>query len=310
MENLKFEEFLKPIQSVPMRRAMHIYRNDQPWQEQANLFLSLVKDKGFHFYTLDFEFIPKEDNPTSLSEAEQWMNYVQERVEGKVVLQTSGFYITTLGPAAEWMEKWPLLIRVYSPLPDPNGSPLLQQGGTEWKIWQYTDEGQGAAYGVGANSVALEVYNGTPREMWDWLELPDFAVYDRASNRLIRPSQVIRVSGQNGIAYSPDGAYVAAAGQAMVSLLDPESGEEITALSLANRNALSLSFTPDGHHLAIGMEEGTILLWDLSLLDENTNAESTLEAACSQVTRPFTDAEWQQYIGALPQTITCPNLRQ
>ncbi|HEU4744927.1 MAG TPA: WD40 repeat domain-containing protein, partial [Anaerolineales bacterium] len=77
-----------------------------------------------------------------------------------------------------------------------------------------------------------------------------------------------------------------------------------------NRNALSLSFTPDGHHLAIGMEEGTILLWDLSLLDENTNAESTLEAACSQVTRPFTDAEWQQYIGALPQTITCPNLRQ
>jgi WD40 repeat protein len=111
----------------------------------------------------------------------------------------------------------------------------------------------------------------------------------------------------NGIAFSPDGAYVAAAGEGMVSLLDAGSGEEITSLSLGGRTALSLSFTPDGSRLAIGMQEGRALIWNLSLLGKEAKAEETIKIACSQVGGDFSDSEWQQFFGDLPQDNTCPD---
>jgi WD40 repeat protein len=306
----KYVEFLEPIQAVPIRGAMHFFRPDEPWQEQADLFLSTVKDKGFHFYTLDLEVSPKDGSTTFLSDAEQWLKYVDERVEQKILLQTGGFFITSFGPSGDWMKEWPLLIMDHPPDPDPNGNPFLPQGVDDWKIWHYSDGPEmGAQYGVGRNSVFLEVYNGSPLDMWEWLELPAFSIYNPNSDELIHPSQPIQVTGLNGIAFSPEGDYVAAAGEGMVSLLDAGSGEEITTLSLIGRTTLSVSFTPDGRLLAIGTEGGTIILWDLSLLQPSTELGPTLEIACLHVQRNFTDSEWQQFFGDLPKDSTCPNLQ-
>jgi WD40 repeat protein len=306
----KFKEFLEPIQAVPIRGAMHFFQPDEPWQEQADLFLSAVKDKGFHFYALGLEVGPDYGSTTFLSDAQQWLKYVDERVEQKILLQTGSFFITSFGPSGDWMKEWPLLIMDHPPDPDPNGNPFLPQGVNDWKIWQYSvGQEMGAQYGVGRNSVLLEVYNGSPLDMWEWLELPAFSIYNPNSDELIHPSQAIRVTGLNGIAFSPDGAYVAAAGEGLVSLLDAGLGEEITSLSLMGRTTLSVSFTSDGRMLAIGTEGGTVLLWDLSLFDRDIEAEPTFWIACSLVNRDFTDSELQQFFGDPSKRNTCLNVR-
>jgi WD40 repeat protein len=191
---------------------------------------------------------------------------------------------------------------------DRNGSPDLPKGFVDWKIWNYSEKGSGAEYGVGAvgaNEIFLEVYNGTPLEMGEWLGMNAFTIYDRLSGKSIHPKQVIEVTSPNSIAFSPDGSYLATAGEGTVSLLDAGSGEEISSLFIGGRTVLSLNFMPDVRTLIIGTDNGTILLWDLGLLEAGTDTEPAIALACSQVKRDFTDTELQQYFGDLSRRTTC-----
>ncbi len=306
----KFDEFLTPIQSVPMRGAYHFFQLDQPWKEQADLFLSVVKDKGFHFFVLDLEVNPKDGSTTFLSDAEQWLKYVDQQTDGRVLLQVGSYYLTSFGADGDWMKEWPLSIMQYPFEPNRDGTPFLPQGFSEWKIWQYTDKGNNAEFGIGApgSSTYLALYNGTPQEMSDWLEIKPFSIYDRPSSGLIHPNQAIQVSSLNGIAFSPDGSYLAVTGDGNVLLLNAETGEEISTLSIRGRNILSLSFLSDSNTLTIGTDDGTVILWDLSLLKSSTETKRMLEIACSQVQQNFTKPEWLQYFGAdTPYNATCPN---
>ena len=306
----KFEGYLEPAQSVPIRGATHLYQPDQPWQEQADLFLSIVKDKIFHFFTLDVEFKPSEDSTKFASDIQQWLEYVQENVNQKVLLQASVvFYNTWLAPFSDdWVKDWPLLITYYPFEPDRNGSPLLPAGVTDWKIWEYTENGVGAEYGVGPDGVVLDVYNGTAQEMWEWLDISAFSIYDQPSGKLIRPSREILVTGPNDIAFSPDDSYLAAGGGRTVSLMSSGSGEELSALTTGGRTIASLGFQPDGRMLAVGTDDGRVFLWDLALLYGGTDTESTLEVACKLANRNFTQEEWDRYLGTEPYDSTCPNL--
>jgi WD40 repeat protein len=304
----KFEEYLNLIQRVPIRGTYHVFRDNQPWKEQADLFLSTVKDKGFHFYVLDLEVNPGDESTQFLADAEQWLKYVDGQVEGRVLLEIRSSYPADFGHAGDWMKNWPLLIMHYPPGPDPDASPLLPEGFQEWRIWNYSATGSGADYGVGAKEIFLEVYNGTPQEMGEWLGMNAFTIYDQLSGEAIHPKQAIQVTSPNGIAFSPDGTYLATTGDGVVSLLDSASGEEITTLSVGRGALISLSFTPDGKKLAIGTQDGAVLLWDLSLLDKDTKAEQTLELACSLAQRNLTRSEWGQYFGTEPYRRTCPNL--
>jgi len=304
-----FEQFVKLVQGIPIRGARHLFRPDQPWQEQADLFLLAVQDKSFQFYTLDLE-IPSEDkSKTFVADAGQWLRYVDERVEQKVLLQVSpSFYQTWLGSSGDWVKNWPLLIMYYPLEPDRDGNPILPAGFADWKIWNYSDGiGRGAEYGVGGKDVFLYVYNGTPLEMWEWLAMAAFSIYDRDSGQLIRPGQTIQMNDLNGIAFSPDGSFVASGGE-RVSLMNAATGEEFTALSFGGRTITSLRFSPDGGTLAVGTEDGTVLLWDLALLDTDTDREPYLKIACSMVGRNFNDSEWKKFLGDAPYQKTCPNL--
>ena len=304
----KFEEFLGPIQQIPMRGAWHFFRLDVPWQEQADLFLSTVQDKGFQFYALDLEVKSDDGTLTFLSDAEQWMKYVEEKVDQKVILQTGGYYMNSFGSAGDWMKNWSLLIMQYPFEPDRNGSPVLPTGVENWKIWNYSEgRGQGSEYGVGGNDVYLDVYNGTPKEMWEWLAPPAFSVYDRISGKLIHPNLINQAGGLNDIAFSPDGSFVAAAGNTSVSLLNAETGEEISTLQPGRMKILSLGFVHDTK-LAIGMDDGTVFLWNLDLLRSNAKADQTIGLACSRLTRNLTTVEWGQYIGDAPYQKACPDL--
>lgn len=304
----KFEEYVRASQSVPMRGAFHFFRENEPWKAQADHFLSIVKDKGFHFYILDLEVIPQDGSTDFLADAEQWLKYVKEQVQGQVILETGSFYLEKFGAAGEWMKDWPLLVLHYPNTPDRNGNPSLPEGFRDWNIWNYTDKGNGAEFGVGTDGIYLAVYNGTSAEMGQWLGINAFSILDRNSDQVINPKEAIQVTSPNGLAFSSDGAYLAAAGGNTVSLLDAASGDVISSLS-ASAEILSLTFTPDSNVLVIGTDHGTVLLWDLSLLKMATDTEPMRAIACSQVQENLSESEWAQYVGVdVPYNATCSNV--
>ena len=306
--NPKFEEFVKSIETVPMRGAYHYFRENQPWQEQANLFLATVKDKGFQFYVLDLEVRSQDGGTEFLTDAEQWLNYVVDRVDGRVMLATGTLYLTDFGAAGEWMKDWPLFIFQYPSEPDPNGNPAMPKGFNDWRIWNYTDKGSGPEYGVGIDRVDLLVYNGTPLEMGQWLGINAFSILDRSTNEVVNPKQALQVTGADALAFRPDGSLLAVAGPGKVTLLSPISGDEISTLTVSGRSALSVAFLPDGNTLAIGTDDGTVLLWDLSLLGLSPEMNSLIDAACSQVNQNFTEEQWSQYVSTdTTREATCPD---
>lgn len=308
-----FAYFLDQVQSVPVRGASHLFQFDRSWQAQAEAFLSAVKDRGFHFFTLMFDWgtVAEGSGEQAVQNAGQWLKYVDERVDQKILLEISpGNYDTWLSPEGDW-SKWPLFLIGESLQPDPNGNPLLPTGVNDWKMWQYSaDNNLGWKYGIGSQSATLSVYNGTLTEMWEWLETPVFSLYDRSSGQQLNPGGLARVASPNGIAFSPDGAYVAVGGEHLVFVADAGLGNEVTSLDINWTTVTSLGFSPDGLMLAIGTEGGTVLLWDLGLLYPDTGREYYLEIACSFVkrdARDFTDSELIQYFGNTTQRHTCPN---
>lgn len=303
-----FEEYVRASRSIPMRGAFHFYRENLPWKEQADLFLSTVEGQDLHFYILDLEVRPEDGNTDFLADAEQWLEYVDEQVEGRVMLLTYTAYQEKLGAAGDWMKDWPLLILEYPTRPDRNGNPSLPQGFQDWHIWNYTENGNGAEYGVAADRIYLAVYNGTAAEMGQWLGLNAFTILDRTSNSIVNPTEAIEVTSPNGIAFSPDDVYLAAAGQYTVSLLNTATGDTVSSLSV-NGEIISVTFTPDSNSLVVGTNYGTILLWDLSLLKSETASEPIRAIACSQVQANLSESEWTQYVGVdVPYQATCPNL--
>jgi WD40 repeat protein len=271
-----FDKYVKQIQSVPLRGAYYSFRENQPWQEQADLFLSTVKDKGFHFYVLSLESPAKGDSTQFLADVEQWLEYVDSQVNGRVLLGTSSTFLSEFGASADWMKEWPLL------------------------VGQYPSE---------ANRFFLEEYNGTPQEMGEWLGLNAFSILDRDTGAVIHPNQAVESNSTNSFAFSPDSTYLAAAGDGSVFLLDPATGEEISTLDIGGRTVYSLSFLPDSDHLVIGTDDGTVLLWDLGLLRSAAEIGSMIDIACSQVQANLSPAEWTQYVGVdVPYQATCPEL--
>lgn len=302
------DTYVKQIKSIPLRGAYHYLKENQPWQEQADLFLSNVKDKGFHFYVLYLESPSKGGSTQFLVDAEQWLQYVDNQVSGRVLLGTSSAFLSEFGSSAKWMTERPLLVAQYPPEPNPNDQPALPQAFAEWKIWNYSDKGNNAEYGTGAGGVILDVYNGTPQEMGEWLGLNAFSILDRSSNAVIHPKLTVEINSSSKFAFSPDSSYLAAAGGGSVFLLDPATGTEISTLNISGRTVHSLNFMPDSDHLVIGTDDGTVLLWDLTILRSAEELESAVVAACSQVQQNFTRAEWAQYYGPdAAYDVTCPD---
>src|SRR4030095_14082115 len=149
----------------PLRGAYHSFQENQPWQEQADLFLSTVKDKGFHFYVLYLESPVKGGGTQFLADARQWLQYVDAQVNGRVLLGTTSAFLSEFGSSVKWMQEWPLLVAQYPSETNRSDNPALPQAFTEWRIWNYTDNGNNVEFGTAAAGVILDVYNGTPQDM-------------------------------------------------------------------------------------------------------------------------------------------------
>lgn len=66
------------------------------------------------------------------------------------------------------------------------------------------------------------------------------------------------------IAYSPDGALLAACDSNQLKLYDPESGALISTLSGHEQDVLSVVFSRDGRYLATGSQDTSVRIWDVS----------------------------------------------
>ena len=98
-------------------------------------------------------------------------------------------------------------------------------------------------------------------------------------------------------AYSPDGSLIATASlDGTARLWSADSGEPILRLPELPGEVTSVTFSPDGRHLATNTHpEGVVRIWTV-------NSDDLLDIARQNVTRTLTPAECQEYL----HTPNCP----
>jgi WD40 repeat protein len=139
-------------------------------------------------------------------------------------------------------------------------------------------------------------------------------VWDAASGKTL-----LSLDGQTdwGVAFSPDSARLATGSVDRtvkvwdvsdlpdVSLRGPDAvgpGDEVLILSGHTDVINGVTFSPDGTRLATCSGDSTVRIVVLDVDD-------LIATACSRITRNFTQAEWEAYLGYdVPYRRTCPDL--
>ncbi len=71
------------------------------------------------------------------------------------------------------------------------------------------------------------------------------------------------------LAFSSDSKTLAIGNWSDIHLIEVDTGNLITTLSIQNLIIEALAFSPNGKMLASGNREGTILIWDLEKIMKN-----------------------------------------
>ena len=122
--------------------------------------------------------------------------------------------------------------------------------------FRYTASAGGAADGASAVSPDDAIFAVSPG--------PDRVTLWRSATRTpVAPTLHGPVGDVNGLAFSPDGKLIAAAGSQEVVLWDTTTRKAVRRLSAGDHGAARAAFSPDGRLLAIGRSDGIDVLYDV-----------------------------------------------
>lgn len=93
---------------------------------------------------------------------QKWLDHVEQKLGRRPMIYTANFMSATLGTG---FAKYPLWVANYKAQ-----CPLMPDGWTTWRFWQYDDKG--TVPGVGASSVDVDEFDGTLQELLAFAEGP------------------------------------------------------------------------------------------------------------------------------------------
>jgi GH25 family lysozyme M1 (1,4-beta-N-acetylmuramidase) len=173
-----FDTLYPGVTLIPVRGAYHYMSSAAGWKLQADWFLNIVTDKGYHFYVCDFEGTFNQLSVDFAAQAVEWMRYVKA-MTGKPVIIYSNIstyhdYLSKDSRTKEfpfWIA-WPP-----DPIPDPQtANPKLPTSRKDWIFWQYSfgeHNTFGKANGVGRTGCDVDVFNGTYNDLCTWAGVPN-----------------------------------------------------------------------------------------------------------------------------------------
>ncbi|NPV87675.1 MAG: glycoside hydrolase family 25 protein [Anaerolineae bacterium] len=153
-----------------IRGAYHFFDYRKSPKTQADYLASLLKDDwGELPPVLDFEKHPAWDLPTRdkcLRMIKEFFTQLETTCPKKPLFYTNPSMIKyTLSPIPDWLLEHPLWIAHYY-VSAPSYKPWAK-----WHFWQYSDRGDGLAYGMESLQVDMNWWNGTLEELHQFANL-------------------------------------------------------------------------------------------------------------------------------------------
>ncbi len=154
-----------------LRGAYHYLRGDQDANQQADLFLRVVKlEAGDLPPVLDVENIYNENvsNQKMVATAEIWLKKVEQATGRLPIIYSAPYFLrdrmtrSMLG-APSWSKKYTLWLANYVTNYHEGALPIQPGSWSDWKFWQYTDKG--IVSGINSN-VDMNWFRGTLDELY------------------------------------------------------------------------------------------------------------------------------------------------
>ena len=169
----EYENFLREAQTVPIMGAYHYFRTDFEAIDQAEHFYNVTKNKGFHFLAVDYEKTSNNLDEDAEGEFRKFWLHLENLVKSDnkpILLYTSPYiYRDNLCTYSTHWLNVPLWMAHYNYQESQTGSPNVFDA-SGWVFWQWTDQYNGKLYGVGSVNVDQNVYNGTVKQLHEWLK--------------------------------------------------------------------------------------------------------------------------------------------
>jgi len=151
-----------------LRGAYHFFDYRVSPKTQATHFIKLLKnDPGELPPVMDLEQHPNWPLPSRenlLAVIKTFLEALQAEFGRKPLFYTNPSMIYyTLKPVPSWLTAYPLWIAHYG-VPQPT----MIQPWASWTFWQWTDKGDGLAFGMESKGLDMNWFNGTEQELRKW----------------------------------------------------------------------------------------------------------------------------------------------
>lgn len=187
------------VKEIPIRGAYHYQRSGFSWIMQAQLFTRLVRERDYHMLALDVQNIYNTFDDVFAGDCRRIIDYLRAQFPGtRVLLLTSpDIYDTFLHPTFKklygsdginWLEECPLWVSQYWKDANEINPHMPQCRESSWVFWQYTCEGHPQEWGT-RYRVDLDVFNGTPKQLTDWVYFLSSAPSSPAPSTAETPTQ-------------------------------------------------------------------------------------------------------------------------